>query len=436
MTRPSAVKGIDVMAESLSNPGSDAPILGDVVVVLDEAYYQYQGRVFTPASWWLFAEYFAAYCRSLTLYVPMSQGEVPPANSMPVESASLKIVGRFQYTRMMQYHLRMPTCRLGVVRQARQIFAGCDLVIFRMPSPIAMSFAKIAWKLGKKTAVLVGGDLLKAGRHAGGRGIKKVLHNVVGGYERRKELRVSEGSVFVGAWGEEMFELFSRHNSNTAMAADANISESLIMPRTDTCDGPTVRIVRVGALNPNKGTNFLIEAVASLRSAGRDVRVDLVGAADAEGGYGQELQDLVNRLNLSDVVIFHGQQKFGPALFDIYRKADIQVVSSLGEGIPRCIAEGRVFGLPTIATRVGGIPTIVHDEQDGLLIDPGDVGQIAAAIGRMIDDSPLRRKIIANSCRLALTETGEFQARRLATLIARSLGNEPLTLAARDIHVI
>src|SRR5204862_273612 len=83
---------------------------------------------------------------------------------------------------------------------------------------------------------------------------------------------------------------------------------------------------------------------------------------------------------------FRGGLPFGEPLFDCYRNADIHIISSTWEGLPRCLAEGRAFCVPTIATAVGGIPSVVTDGEDALLVPSNDSQRLAAAIARLIDD--------------------------------------------------
>jgi glycosyltransferase involved in cell wall biosynthesis len=120
-------------------------------------------------------------------------------------------------------------------------------------------------------------------------------------------------------------------------------------------------------------------------------------------------------------VRFHGPIPFGDELFARLRAADIHVISSLSEGLPRVIAEGRAFCLPTVATAVGGIPTVVCDSEDGLLVPPRNPVALADAIARIIDDGALRRRIIARSWQIAQQSTVEFHAQRLAERIAAAL---------------
>jgi glycosyltransferase involved in cell wall biosynthesis len=239
----------------------------------------------------------------------------------------------------------------------------------------------------------------------------------------------------VAVWGEGLLPQFAQVNPKAALAASPLVAREHISDRADTMQGNTVRLIRVAGILRTKGLEYLLQAVAALRGRGRSVHLDLVGA-DSDPVYRQQLLGLCRSLGIEGCVTWVGHVEFGPQLFDLYRAADVHVVSSISEGVPRCIVEGRAFGLPTVATRVGGIPSVVHDGADGLLVEAKSGEAIAAAVERLMEDGDLRRRIIQQGYRLAEYETVEFQARRLATLITRALSGQPLGRAATDLHTI
>jgi glycosyltransferase involved in cell wall biosynthesis len=60
------------------------------------------------------------------------------------------------------------------------------------------------------------------------------------------------------------------------------------------------------------------------------------------------------------------------------------------EGLPICVLEAMALGVPVVATRVGGIPDVVADGKDGLLVEAGDVSGLSAALLRVLEDAGLR----------------------------------------------
>ncbi|MEE8168987.1 MAG: glycosyltransferase family 4 protein [Phycisphaerae bacterium] len=205
---------------------------------------------------------------------------------------------------------------------------------------------------------------------------------------------------------------------NTHAVVSTAIYEREIRPRIDTCDGPAVRVLYVGFIRPGKGLSFLIGALPKLRSD-RRVELIIVGAAEKYGESRRRAEAQIRSLDLTDRVTFAGYVAYGAPLFEQMRRADVLVLPSLSEGTPRTLVDARAQGLPIISTDVGGVPTSVTHEHDGLLVPPADENAIAAAIDRMIEDGALRRRLIANGLRRAHELTLERFVDRLCSTTER-----------------
>jgi glycosyltransferase involved in cell wall biosynthesis len=76
-----------------------------------------------------------------------------------------------------------------------------------------------------------------------------------------------------------------------------------------------------------------------------------------------------------------------------FQRADIFILPTYAEGLPIAVLEAMAAGLPIITTPVGGIPELIEDGVDGLLIQPGDVQALAARIALLLGDAELRRQL-------------------------------------------
>jgi glycosyltransferase involved in cell wall biosynthesis len=127
-----------------------------------------------------------------------------------------------------------------------------------------------------------------------------------------------------------------------------------------------------------------------------------------DGPLWADLHALVKELRLCDRVHFAGYQA-DPARY--LQVMNVFALPSRAEGLPLTILEAWAAGLPVVATRVGGIPRLVEDGRTGLLINVGDEEALTAAIGRLLSDSDLARRI-ADAGRDQAVE--HFDTRRMA----------------------
>ncbi|MFC1576945.1 glycosyltransferase family 4 protein, partial [Candidatus Omnitrophota bacterium] len=135
-----------------------------------------------------------------------------------------------------------------------------------------------------------------------------------------------------------------------------------------------------------KGQRILIEALSRL--GGVDFETTIVG-----GGYTRkhevDLKEFVQRSGMGGKVRFSGWLE-GEELTRAYSKSDIFVLPTLSEAYGIVVHEAMSFGLPVIASRVGGIPEQITDGVEGFLVPPGDVKALSEALRRLITDRALR----------------------------------------------
>jgi glycosyltransferase involved in cell wall biosynthesis len=149
-------------------------------------------------------------------------------------------------------------------------------------------------------------------------------------------------------------------------------------------DGGRPLIVAVGRLAEPKDALTLVRALAGVR--GRPFTALLVG----DGPDRASLEAEVSRLGLQDAIALTGTRDDVPELL---ARADVFALSSRSEGAPLSILEAMAAGLPVVSSRVGGVPELVVDGETGLLVPPGDPAAMAAALGRLLADAGLRRRL-------------------------------------------
>jgi glycosyltransferase involved in cell wall biosynthesis len=135
-----------------------------------------------------------------------------------------------------------------------------------------------------------------------------------------------------------------------------------------------------------KGIGCFLDAVARLARRHPDARYLIVG----DGHCRAELESRSKALGLEQVVLFTGVRRDIP---DILRELSVSVLPSLTEGLSNSLLEAMACGVPVVATRVGGTPEVVVDNECGLLVPAGDASTLAEAIDRLLVDPPLRARL-------------------------------------------
>jgi len=170
-----------------------------------------------------------------------------------------------------------------------------------------------------------------------------------------------------------------------------------------------------GFMHPRKRFDLLVRAAAILRSELPAVRVFIAG----DGEERPALERLIGELGLADTVTLLGRRT---DVIDLLAGFDVAVCCSDHEGSPISVMEYMDAARPIVATRVGGNPDLIEDGVDGLLVPPGDHVELAAAIGRLLGDRELARRLGAAARERRRREfTIEAMCRRLEALYLERL---------------
>ncbi len=148
----------------------------------------------------------------------------------------------------------------------------------------------------------------------------------------------------------------------------------------------TKLIATVAELQHRKGYEFLIDAALTVTTDHPKVLFLIIG----DGPLSNTLKEKVYELKLHNNVIFTG---FRTDIYNILNFVDIFVLPSVNEGLPIALLEAMNFGIPVVATRVGGVPEAVINGVTGILVEPGDPRSLAAAINRLLDNHEFARRI-------------------------------------------
>jgi glycosyltransferase involved in cell wall biosynthesis len=175
--------------------------------------------------------------------------------------------------------------------------------------------------------------------------------------------------------GVDVDAIAARRSERDAARAELGLSDNDLVVAT------------VANLRANKDYPTMMEAARRLADGGQPVRFISVG----QGPLAEELEKERDRLGLGDHFRFLGYRE-DPVR--VLAAADVFCLSSRFEGLPIALLEAMAVGLPVVATRVGGIPSVVTDGIEGRLAQPGDPAALAAAVSEL-RDSELRARFAA-----------------------------------------
>ena len=211
----------------------------------------------------------------------------------------------------------------------------------------------------------------------------------------------------------EMIELYGLDPDRIAVVpggvSDAFLTSAETPSRA--LDEDLVRILAVGTLQPRKNLLRLLDAVRLLTGGAR-VQLRVIGPP------GHSANAIRARLGRgADVVLlgYVSEEK----LLEEYRGADVFVYPSIYEGFGLPVVEAMACGTPVVTTSGGSLPEVAGDA--ALIVDPYDVGAMATAIQQLIDDSALRRDLIARGHRRARQYSWGAAADRLVAVYERAL---------------
>jgi glycosyltransferase involved in cell wall biosynthesis len=178
--------------------------------------------------------------------------------------------------------------------------------------------------------------------------------------------------------------------------------------------GGPCTVLDVGRLVPEKGHAVLVEAVARVVRAGADVRLVVAG----DGPEREALAADAARAGLGDRATFLGavgQDRMAA----LYGTADVFCLPSFAEGVPVVLMEAMATGMPVVTTPIAGIPELVRDGEEGLLVPPGRADLLADAIAGLAVDAG-RRAALGRRGRARVEAEFDVgrEARRLARLFA------------------
>lgn len=360
----------------------------NVVVTLEHRFEQTpDGAVWTqtqyPCGFWRpYLEVFD----TVRVIARVRQADSVPENWKRADGNRVVFAPVPYYVGPWQYLLK----RRGVIRAVRAGLGSEDAVILRVPSQIARCLDPVLRRTHHPYAVEVVADPYDV--FAPG-SVKHPLSPFFRWWSPRELRRVCRNAMAASYVTRAALQRRYPCPNESVGCSDVEIlEESLVAaPRQQRRDARRFRLIFVGTLAQlYKAPNILIEATALCIHQGLDVELVLVG----DGKHRQELEEQARRLKVGDRIHFRGQLTAGDAVRAELDRADLFVLPSFQEGLPRAMVEAMARALPCIGSTVGGIPELLASED---LVPPGNPQILALRIREVLSDPARQARMSARN---------------------------------------
>jgi glycosyltransferase involved in cell wall biosynthesis len=214
-------------------------------------------------------------------------------------------------------------------------------------------------------------------------------------YRRAARLLVASDSL-----AEQFLSIGERADRIRVVPPGRDVATSVGAPPGDLRRGRRAAFVCVGNWIARKGILSLLDAFAALEQD--TATLHLVGDTAPEPVYAERIKARLARADLATRVVVHGPVSVGEVAA-LYAAADAFVLPSLKEPYGTVYGEAMAFGLPVVGWRAGNLPYLADHEHEGLLVAPGDLAGLAAAMRRLAHDAELRARLGAAARQRALS---------------------------------
>lgn len=408
------------------------PILAEKLIlgVFGNAITNRESQWYTHHSFGRIVEQLAPRVRQLHYFAPQSPCDMTATCDYPLAEKNVT-VHPWPVQRNSLQALKRPD---RLLRHYWQMARTCDAFFLRGSQPLIWCMHILAAMFGKPVVHWIVGNPL-AIMQSEDRGYGSILRYAGICFARlerfmtRTAMWLSKSHVIAN--GEELGAIF--RSKRTHIVVSTSISREDFLVRDDTCGDDTIRLVFVGMIRPEKGLEYLIRAIPMIDST-KEVHLSIVGSWEQFTHEYHRLTNIIQELNLTSRIHWEGYASYGQELFDQLDRSDILILPSISEGTPRVLVEARARSLPIVSTRVGGIPSSVMHEVDGLLVPPRDSHAIAQAVSKIILDHKLRRNLILQGRNRTQNLTVERFVELIITCLIGGTVSEGLFMPPADIQ--
>jgi glycosyltransferase involved in cell wall biosynthesis len=348
-----------------------------IVITLEQRFCRTpDGAVWTQVAYaYPFWNQYLAVFEQVQVIARVRETPGVPLNWQRADGEDVSFVGVPDYVGPLQYLLHAHS----IARVTRRAWHAGDAVILRVPSAIGSLLVSTLNRRRYPYAVQVVGDPYAVfAPGVVGHPLRVFWRWWFSRQLKRQCMHAAAAAYVTGNFLQRGYPC----PAYTVEYSDVELDESAFVdaPLLPRPEARSIRLITVCSLaRPYKGLDVLIQAVALCRRQGSDIELVVVGG----GKYRSALEAQARALGLAGQVHFLGQLTAGGDIRAQLDQADVFVLPSKAEGLPRAMLEAMARGLPCIGSMVGGIPEILASED---LVPPDDSVALARRLGEVIHD--------------------------------------------------
>lgn len=377
-------------------------------IVTSDYHYCHNGCVYTTSAFMRFVPELLSLAQQIEVCAPVHPEPEPGGIGFTIEAPSITYRPLAPSRTLEEFLRRFPRDGVSEVHSIYEGIQRADLIWINGPHPLLPLTALLARSLHKPYLLWLRGDILATVRskytradHRNRLAARTALY-----LDKLIHASARGAPLFYTGRGLERYATGARYSQAVATSL---VRESELALESRTGVHSPVRLLWAGQLRPVKGLPVLLRAVRTLLDGGVPVRLRIVGSGEQRA----VLEAECNSLRLRESVSLEGYVSPGPGLNRYFEEADLFVLPSLSEGVPKVLIEAMARALPVVATAVGGIPDVVEDRTNGLLVPPGSPAALAEAVAELHADDGLRRRLSEGALEFARLHTAQAEVERI-----------------------
>jgi glycosyltransferase involved in cell wall biosynthesis len=388
---------------------SEAPRLG---LVLDQVIHEHAGTYSTDEAFSLFVQELATryfdrieFCSRVK-----AAGAAAPYRLDPQLYDVLRLPW---YRDVVELCVRSPRLMPEIGRALASVMDRWEMMIIGGIHPIAPLALRMARRRGIPSLLWIRGSYYGVLSHRIG---GNLVRRGVGLAAAAVVLRAIPSGTAIVSSGRADYRFLSRMGpTHLVYTSKFERGDFAPAPRPPKAPEQAPRILYVGRIAPEKGLEVLLEAFEQLAGSwnGPMPSLSLAGFDFHGSRYAEEFGQRLATSPFASRISMLGLVPYGQKLFDLYDAHDVLVLSSHTEGFPQVLLEGMARGLPIVSTAVGGIPAVIQDGVNGLLVPARNPPALAGALTRVLVEPDLAARLSAEGSRSALGFTRSAQIEAL-----------------------